>query len=148
MYGFVELTEEAKVFALGSAPCVMGVFADLFAFFFGDAEGDVCVFLSGAFCGFVGVCHWLYIGGCFGCYFNVFAVFSFDFGCFLKFICNGFLEKRMPDEGFWIYVFWRGKWWFQVFFCAVFLVFCGRRAWIFPRFWLSQSFYNRNEGVI
>ena len=105
MYGFVELTEEAKVFALGSAPCVMGVFADLFAFFFGDAEGDACVFLSGAFCGFVGVCHRLYIGGCFGCYFNVFAVFSFDFGWFLKFICNGFLEKRMPDEGFWIYVF-------------------------------------------
>ena len=24
---------------------------------------------------------------------------------FLKFICDGFLEKRMPDEGFWIYVF-------------------------------------------
>ena len=25
----------------------------------------------------------------------------------LKFICNGFLEKCMPDDGFGIYVFWR-----------------------------------------
>ena len=79
MYGFVEAADEAKVFAFGSASGVMGVSADLFAFFFGDAEGDACVFLSGAFCGFVGVCHRLYIGGCFGCYFNVFAVFSFVF---------------------------------------------------------------------
>ena len=31
--------------------------------------------------------------------------FLLFFSCFLKFICNGFLEKRMPDEGFWIYVF-------------------------------------------
>ena len=82
MYGFVELTEEAKVFALGSAPCVMGVFADLFAFFFGDAEGDACVFLSGAFGGFVGsaaVCHGLCICGCFGWYMYVFAGFSSGF---------------------------------------------------------------------
>ena len=31
--------------------------------------------------------------------------FLLFFSCFLKFICNGFLEKSMPDEGFWIYVF-------------------------------------------
>ena len=31
--------------------------------------------------------------------------FLLVFSCFLKFICNGFLEKRMSDEGFWIYVF-------------------------------------------
>ena len=31
--------------------------------------------------------------------------FLLVFSCFLKSICNGFLEKSMPDEGFWIYVF-------------------------------------------
>ena len=35
--------------------------------------------------------------------------FLLVFSCFLKFICNGFLEKRMSDEGFWIYVFCMGN---------------------------------------
>lgn len=82
MYGFVEAADEAEVFAFGSASGVMGVSADLFAFFFGDAEGDACVFLSGAFGGFVGsagVCHGLCICGCFGWYMYVFAGFSSGF---------------------------------------------------------------------
>ena len=56
--------------------------------------------------------------------------FLLVFSCFLKFICNGFLEKRMSDEGFWIYVFCMENRVFWIIFCAVFLMFCGRRAGI------------------
>ena len=56
--------------------------------------------------------------------------FLLVFSCFLKFICNWFLEKSMPDEGFWIYVFCMENRVFWIIFCAVFLMFCGRRAGI------------------
>ena len=82
VYCFIEAADEAEVFAFGSASGVMGVSADLFAFFFGDTEGDACVFLSGAFGCFVGsaaVCHGLCICGCFGWYMYVFAGFSSGF---------------------------------------------------------------------
>ena len=62
--------------------------------------------------------------------------FLLVFSCFLKFICNGFLEKRMPDEGFWIYVFCMENRVFESFSARSFWCFAAdaRKFW---RFWQS-----------